>query len=122
MHFSPSAASRAAGSLSSSASWRRKDRDPEVSAQRPARAQREAIGKYIAGRPRVLASELEEHPSAHADRAGQQRRHHPDDQLLMSCSRTLPNAQLILYPDANHGSFYQYPELFVDHATLFLDA
>jgi hypothetical protein len=34
----------------------------------------------------------------------------------------LPNAQLILYPDANHGSFYQYPELFVAHATQFLDA
>jgi hypothetical protein len=25
----------------------------------------------------------------------------------------LPNAQLILYPDANHGSQYQYPELSV---------
>ena len=33
----------------------------------------------------------------------------------------LPNAQLILYPDANHGSFYQYPDLFVKHATLFLE-
>jgi pimeloyl-ACP methyl ester carboxylesterase len=34
--------------------------------------------------------------------------------------QTLPNAQLILYPDANHGSFYQYPELFVSEAELFL--
>ena len=33
----------------------------------------------------------------------------------------LPNAQLILYPDANHGSFYQYPDLFLKHAMLFLD-
>jgi pimeloyl-ACP methyl ester carboxylesterase len=35
--------------------------------------------------------------------------------------QTLPNAQLIIYPDANHGSFYQYPGLFVAHASLFLD-
>jgi pimeloyl-ACP methyl ester carboxylesterase len=34
----------------------------------------------------------------------------------------IPNAQLIIYPDANHGASYQYPELFVKHATLFLDA
>jgi pimeloyl-ACP methyl ester carboxylesterase len=34
--------------------------------------------------------------------------------------RHLPNAQLILYPDASHGSQYQYPERFVSHASLFL--
>ncbi len=34
--------------------------------------------------------------------------------------QNLPNAQLILYPDANHGSFYQYPELFVSQADQFL--
>ena len=32
----------------------------------------------------------------------------------------LPNAQLILYPDAGHGSLFQYPALFVEHASLFL--
>jgi pimeloyl-ACP methyl ester carboxylesterase len=34
--------------------------------------------------------------------------------------QNLPNAQLILYPDSNHGAQYQYPELFVEHATQFL--
>jgi pimeloyl-ACP methyl ester carboxylesterase len=36
--------------------------------------------------------------------------------------QNLPGAQLILHPDANHGSLYQYPELFVEHANLFLNA
>jgi hypothetical protein len=34
--------------------------------------------------------------------------------------QNLPNAQLVMYPDADYGSFYQYPELFVSQANQFL--
>jgi pimeloyl-ACP methyl ester carboxylesterase len=34
--------------------------------------------------------------------------------------QNIPNAQLILYPDAGHGALYQYPDRFVRHASTFL--
>jgi pimeloyl-ACP methyl ester carboxylesterase len=33
----------------------------------------------------------------------------------------LPNAQLIMYPDASHGAQSQHAEVFLEHARLFLD-
>jgi pimeloyl-ACP methyl ester carboxylesterase len=33
----------------------------------------------------------------------------------------LPNAQLIMYPDANHGAYAQYAENFLENARLFLN-
>ena len=35
--------------------------------------------------------------------------------------QTMPNAKLILYPDANHGSWYEYHEDFVFETNRFLD-
>ena len=34
--------------------------------------------------------------------------------------QNLPDAQLILYPKAAHGSLFQYPALFVEHTDIFL--
>jgi pimeloyl-ACP methyl ester carboxylesterase len=36
-------------------------------------------------------------------------------------SQHIPNAQLIIYPDSGHASQFQYPDLFLFHARMFLD-
>jgi pimeloyl-ACP methyl ester carboxylesterase len=120
VHFSPSAASQAAGLAFLERKWRRTDRDLAVSEQTVA-AQREAIGKYIA--LREVEGHLDYLKNIHAPTLVVQGSNDVIIPTLNSyvLQQNLPNAQLIVYPDANHGSFYQYPELFVAEATLFLD-
>ena len=118
VHFSPSAASRAAGLAFLERKHRRTDRDSEVSEDAAAR-QREAIGAYIAGGESVQGH-LKDMRLPTLIVQGS------NDVIIPTMNsyvlqQKLPNAQLIVYPDANHGSFYQYPDLFVKHATLFLD-
>jgi pimeloyl-ACP methyl ester carboxylesterase len=36
-------------------------------------------------------------------------------------AQTIPDAELVIYPDSGHGAIFQYAELFVAHVNLFLD-
>jgi pimeloyl-ACP methyl ester carboxylesterase len=119
VHFSASAAGRAAGLAFLERKLRRKDRDPEVNEDAAAR-QREAIGDYIAGGDSAQGH-LQDIRLPTLVVQGS------NDVIIPTMNsyvlqQKLPNAQLIIYPDANHGSFYHYPDLFMKHATLFLDA
>ena len=120
VHFTPSAPSQAAGrEFLKRKHLRQSNRDPEVN-DKVAPAQIEALGHYgkqfdgatdylkdirqptliVQGHNDVIAPTV--------------------NSYVMQ--QTLPNAQLILYPDSNHGSFYQYPGLFVEHANQFLSS
>ncbi len=49
-----------------------------------------------------------------------------DDQMMHTensrlLAERLPNAELLIYPDANHGFLNQYPEPFADYIVAFLD-
>src|SRR6202451_2071247 len=117
VHFSPSPSSQAAGLTFLKRKLLRQDRDPEVS-EEAAAAQREAIGKYIAPAESVLAYLKDiDLPTLVVQGS--------NDVIIPTVNsyilqEHLPNAQMIVYPDANHGSFYQYPELFVSEADRFL--
>ena len=117
VHFSPSPSSRAAGLAFLKRKLLRKDRDPEVS-EEAAVAQREAIGKYVAPAESVLdyLKDIRQ-PTLIVQGSNDVIIPTVNSYLLQ---QNLPNAQLVLYPDANHGSFYQYPELFVSQADQFL--
>lgn len=49
-----------------------------------------------------------------------------DDKMMGSDSslelfKQIPNSVLTYYPDSAHGSYYQYPDMFVEHANSFLN-
>lgn len=118
VHFGPSANSQAAGRAFLKRKWLRADRDPAVNAQTIA-AQGEAIGKNVAPSDGVMDYlKTIRQPTLIVQGS--------NDVIIptsnsFTMQQLMPNAQLIVYPDANHGAFYQYPELFVAHARLFLD-
>jgi pimeloyl-ACP methyl ester carboxylesterase len=118
VHFAASAASQAAGhAFLERFRLRREDRDPEAN-DKVAPAQLAALARW--GAPR-------ENPYAYLEGITQPTLvvNGDNDVIIYSINswilqQHIPDAQLIIYPDANHGSLYQYPERFVTHVGQFL--
>jgi pimeloyl-ACP methyl ester carboxylesterase len=119
VHFSPSPSGRAAGLAFLKRKLLRRDRDPEVG-EEAATAQREALAKYYAPAESVFDYlKAIRQPTLIVQGSNDVIVPTVNSYILQ---QNLPNAELIVYPDANHGSFYQYPELFVSDADQFLSS
>jgi pimeloyl-ACP methyl ester carboxylesterase len=117
--FTPSEASQAAGhGFLKRFRLRSKDRDPEVN-EKVAPAQIEAMGKWGAPEKSFDYLKAIKQPTLVVSGSNDVIVYTVNSFILQ---QNLPNAQLIVYPDSNHGSPYQYPELFVRHVSLFLSA
>ena len=118
-HFLPNATGRAAGIKYLERKHQRRDRSPEVR-EASASAQYAAIVSSNAKSDGVWDYLLDiRQPTLVVDGS--------NDLIIPTINgfvlqQHLPNAQLIVYPDSSHGPHNQYPELFVTHARLFLDA
>ena len=118
VHFDATASSQAAGAaFLKRFRLRRENRDPEVN-EKVAPAQIEALCKW--GAPR-------EQPYEYLGAI-----HQPTlvingdkDVIIYTINsyilqQNIPDAQLILYPDASHGALFQYPQRFTRHVSMFL--
>jgi pimeloyl-ACP methyl ester carboxylesterase len=116
--FAPTQTSQAAGRAYIGRILARPDRDTPVSGQSIA-GQRAALAAYGAAKdPSYAHLKGLELPVLVVNGTGDIVIPTINSYILQ---QFLPNAELILYPDANHGSHFQYPELFARHARIFLD-
>jgi pimeloyl-ACP methyl ester carboxylesterase len=98
----------------------RVDQDPPSSAE-VAQAQAEAYGVYSAPLP-------EKNPYSYLNAIKQPTLvlNGVNDIMIASINschlaQNIPNAQLLIYPDAGHGAQFQYPDRFLKHAIQFLE-
>jgi pimeloyl-ACP methyl ester carboxylesterase len=119
--FSPTDASQAAGrAYLTRLAARTRDRDKPVST-RTAEAQLRAIREWgaVPSSNRYATLRNIKHPTLVV--------HGVKDIVVQPINafilaEHLPDAQLIMYPDSNHGAQYQHADLFLKHAKLFLSS
>jgi pimeloyl-ACP methyl ester carboxylesterase len=118
VHFTESEQSQAAGhEFLRRFRLRAENRDPEVN-EKVAPAQIEAIGEWGVPREKPFEYLKSIRQPTLVINGGKDVIIYAVNSFILQ--QHLPNAQLILYPDANHGSQYQYPKRFVQHVSAFL--